>query len=129
MRKPASTLLLILPLLFASCGSKHEAVMDEYIALMNEMVDILKTVKDEATAELATPKLEAVGSRIESLSAKMNNMNDLTPQELMELFKDYQEPMQEVLQELSEEMMRVAMITDMDEELQQVMEAMNFGST
>ena len=130
MKKTVSIALLVLPFFWTGCGaSKHEAVMDEYVALMNEMVDILKTVKDETTAQLATVKLDAMSKRMEAVTGKMSSMQGLSPQEMQDLFKDYQEPMQEVLEQLSRELVRVSAISGIGEEVEQVLAAMNFGGT
>jgi hypothetical protein len=52
------------------CKSKHEALADDAMALMNEMVDVLESVTDDASAQAAVAKLEKIGGRMKELQER-----------------------------------------------------------
>jgi cell division septum initiation protein DivIVA len=69
----------LLALLLAMTGGCRRArtvddVMDDYYALAKQYVDVLKTVKDEASLEAAKPKIRAMGRVAANLAKEMKGM-------------------------------------------------------
>jgi len=105
----AALMLSLLPL--AGCGTSdpYEQVTEDSLACMEEMVDVLATVKDKASAEAAKPKLEAVGERMKEIEKRMEELGkpDKAKQEALE--KKYKERMTEIAGKMMQESMRVMM--------------------
>jgi hypothetical protein len=80
--------LLILPLLLAAaCGGgldTHEGVMEAHIDVVNDMADVLKTIKDKSSAEAAKPKLEKLAQRGKEIETAMSKIEGEPDEKLME---------------------------------------------
>jgi membrane-bound lytic murein transglycosylase len=63
MKRLALGLALTAFALLAACSSKEEQAVDT----MNEMADVLATVKDKSSAQAAAPKLKDLRKRMEDL--------------------------------------------------------------
>ena len=68
---PFAVALLALTFL-AGCDSRntHEAIAEDMVGKMRQMVDVLKGVTDEATAKAAKPKMDTLKKDIDALKAK-----------------------------------------------------------
>lgn len=53
-----------------------EAMVDEVLAALNEAVEILESVQDQATAEAAVPRMEAVMQRMVKAQADMEALGE-----------------------------------------------------
>ena len=79
---------LLLPILFlcglhasAGCGSaaaNRERLAVQMTAVTKEAGDLLATVKDEATAKAAAPKLKAICNRMEKLTERLDEADPNT---------------------------------------------------
>jgi hypothetical protein len=79
---------------------------------------------------LAKPKLEKLGKQMEAASVKMANaFTKGNPQEMQSLVMDYQKPLAEAGQRFTKELMRVASISGVGEDFQELFASMNTGST
>jgi len=85
MRKALpGALALALGVALAGCGGKHEnleryeQVIEEEVALLNELASVLETVKDKKTAEAAEPKVEAIGKKFNDLRERAGKLGKLS---------------------------------------------------
>ena len=63
-------LMLVLVCGLGGCKSKHEALQDDAMAMLNELCDILDGVTDDASAQAAVPKIEKLGARMKELGER-----------------------------------------------------------
>ncbi len=103
----------------------HEAILEDMIATMTEMVDVLETVQDPASAEAAAPKLEALVTELNAIEARMEAIGDPDPAKEDALMAVYEEPMQDVFDGFMEQMMRLQMEPELFEPLAEVFMQMN----
>ena len=96
-----------LAFLQVGCKSKHEQVMDDQLDLMEEMVDVLKDVKDEASAKAAVPKLEDLKKRGEEIQKRAKEIGDPSEEEEKALKEKYEERMDKIMKDMFAEMTRV----------------------
>jgi len=76
----------VLGLVLSACGGNSpEALVDEQFDLMDEMLEIVEDVTDEASAKEAAKKLEALGEKLADLQKRMEKMPDPTPAEQKQL--------------------------------------------
>jgi signal transduction histidine kinase len=71
----------VLGLVLGACGDSHESVVDEQFDVMEEMLDILDGVTDEASAKEAGKELEALGEKLADLQKRMEKMPKPTPEQ------------------------------------------------
>ena len=73
-----STAALFAILCLASCGGgpSHEEVAADLMDTMEEFVDIIASVKDEASADKAAKDLDKVASKMEKLKAQADKLGD-----------------------------------------------------
>jgi hypothetical protein len=114
--------LLILPvLLIAACGGgldTHEGVMDATIDGMNEIADVIKTVKDKKSAEAAKPKLEKLAARMKEVEAAASKLKGEPPPEVA------QKMMGEMMQATSNMMAAMAGLPD-DPEVHKIIDSID----
>lgn len=105
----AALMLSLMPL--SGCGSSdpHEQAIVEMIDTMEEMSGILATVTDEASAEAAKPKLEAVSKRMQASKDNMEKIGKPDKAKEEALKEKYEERMKEVMGKMMKESMRVMM--------------------
>ena len=129
MLRPVSlaTVLITCALLAGCGGDSHEAVMDDMIAQMNKVTAVLKTVKDEASAEAAKPKLEAIGKDMKKLKERADKLGDPAKEKEEALKTKYEEKMKEAMTGLMQEMMRIGMNPKLGEKLGDVMDGLDPG--
>jgi hypothetical protein len=101
------TAVVSLAFLQAGCKNKYEKVMDDQISLMEEMVDVLKDVKDEASAKAAVPKLEDLKKRGEEIEKRAEEVGEPPEDEQKALKEKYEEQMEEVMKEMFAQMSRL----------------------
>lgn len=102
MRMLASS-LLVLAFLFPACSGKsgQEKVANEMITTMESLNTTLASVKDEASAKAAAPKLEQIAKQMEELKKKSEGMPqpEGAPKD-PELDKRLKAAMQKMMQEM-----------------------------
>src|SRR5678815_1392251 len=57
MKRPFTITAVVMFLVCAGCGDSHEKLAGESVSTMKEMVSVLDSIKDEASAKAAKPKL------------------------------------------------------------------------
>lgn len=129
MRRLITTLLSVLPLLFAtSCGGAdtHAKAASDSAAAMEEFADLLEGVTDKASAEAAKSDLEKLAEKMKAIEERMNALGDPSEEQLAELTKS--EGMDEIMGKLMGEMMRLSTNPEAMAVLQDTMQKMDPGS-
>jgi hypothetical protein len=95
----------------SGCDSKptHESVLKDSIAKLKEVATILEGVTDEASAQAAKPKLQAISTQLKELKTKMDQLPKPSADEEKRLKEKYEPQMKEMMPKLMAQMMRVAM--------------------
>jgi hypothetical protein len=90
-------LMVVLVCGLGGCAkSKQEALMDEAMAALNELCDIVESVNDDASARTAVPKIEQVGARMKDLGQRWRIMGSPPSEEAERLRKKYAEPQEKL---------------------------------
>ena len=66
--------VLLLACVICGCGSSNVSPVDEQADAVSDAADILATIKDKASAQLAKPKVEAVAARLRVAQKKRAEM-------------------------------------------------------
>ena len=122
MRFPSRVCLLALFLL-AGCDSRspHEAIADDMVAKMRQMVDVMKGVKDEDSAKAAKPKVQALAKELDELKAKSDKLGKPSPETEKKLKEKHEKEVEQLTGDLLKEMMRVGMDPKLAPHMQDVM--------
>ena len=125
LRSILAAVCLSLPLLLLNvgCGDSGDAVMTDTIATMEEMNQVLTGVKDEASAKAAAPKLEALGTRMKELEKRGNDLK-MSPAEREQLAEKYKAQLEKPVQELMQNMMRIAFNPELSKHIEGPMKNM-----
>ncbi len=84
--------------MIALFSPSHESIPKGILAALEDMEDILADVNDAASAQLAVPKIEEVGERMERLNEqrlKLEESDPITKEEKLALKEKYNEPLKE----------------------------------
>ena len=83
-------LALALVFTVSGCGDSPESITKDMIKAMNEMADVLESIKDKDSAEKAKPKLEALSKKMKDLKERADKLkvDDKKKKELEEKYKD-----------------------------------------
>ncbi len=103
-------------ILCAGCGNSADSMLRESLACQSELAAVLPTIRDEATAKAATPKLKAIGARIQE-NSKRNADLHLTESQQAALAEKYQPHMEEGLK-IASEMLRIIHLNINDKDFQ-----------
>jgi hypothetical protein len=99
-----------LVLLTSGCGRgtpTHESLTQDMIGMMNEQADVLAAVKDEASANAAKPKLEALAEKAKAMKQAADKLGEPVKEVEEQLRKKFEPEMQKVAQRVMSEMMRI----------------------
>ena len=109
MTKPLAAALAVL--LLAGCASDDaESMVKQTIAAMDETAQVLATVKDEASAKAAVPRLKSLAEQRRKIEEKVATVKTPPPEEQAELQKKYAARLTEVSTRLVQEAMRVSQV-------------------
>jgi len=100
----------------AGCGDSGDRVVQDSFSSMKDMTNVLKTVKDEASAKAATPQLKAIANRMKDIGKRAEALK-LTKEQQEALGQKYASQMMEAMP-LAAEMMRVATLNIQDKDFQ-----------
>jgi predicted nucleic acid-binding Zn-ribbon protein len=117
-----ASLLLVVP----ACrgGNEHEAMMKDMIKAMNELADVLESIKDEATAKAAEPKLKALGTRIQEMKKKADALGGLPKDKDEELRKKYEPEMNAAVGRIMAASQKAASVPEAQAALQEAFKSM-----
>ena len=111
--------------LFASCGADtKEKIAQDSFSAMEEMVSILETISDKASAEAAKPKLEALVSKVDGLKARAKALN-ISDDEMKKEMEKNKEKMGELMGKMMGTMMKIGMNKEVQEVLGDTMNKLN----
>ena len=103
--------LLVAAFCLAGCDSKptHESVTQEGIDKTEEMVEVLKSIKDEASAKAARPKMEQIKKDMEELKKKANALGEPPADVKAKLQEKHKPEMEKLFGEMMKEVMRIGL--------------------
>ena len=109
--KKRFALPVLVALLVAGCTPDDaESLVKQTVAVMDETAQALATVKDEASARAAVPRLEALVRRRKLIEEKITTVKTPQQAEQIELQKKYAARLAEVTAQLMQEAMRVSAV-------------------
>ena len=102
-------LALCVTIAAAGCDSKsgHEAVADQMVAKMQEMVDVVKGITDEQSAKAAKPKMQALKKDVDELKAKADKMGPAPAAAERRMKEKHGKELERLMGEMQTEMMRI----------------------
>jgi len=94
--------------LLSGCGKPtHESVIKDLMGQMRKLTDVLKSVKSEASAREAAPKMQAIVKEMQELRKKGDALGRPTKEQEAAMEMKYGEELKKVTGEMAEEVMRV----------------------
>ena len=109
-------------MLCAGCGDSPDSVMQDYLSCAKEMGTVMQSVKDEASAQAAAPKLKALGARMQDIEKRQKALN-LSKEEETALQAKYKPQMEEIAKGLVPDMMRVMTMGIKDKDFNDALKA------
>lgn len=88
-------------------GDTHESLAAESMPLMKEMVDTLQTVKDEASAKTAKPKLQSIVTKMKSINERQAKLPAMTEAQMKSMIDKYGKEMEEMQKKMVGAMMAI----------------------
>jgi hypothetical protein len=129
------TLVLAGALLLAWSFRGWAADKKEFAKLTEDLIEtfksatkVLTSIKDEATAKAAAPKLKEIGEKLRNLRKKAQDLGQPTKEQKEELKKEYKEKMEEAQKSLKKELQRVKKVPGGKEALKALDEKKADGS-
>ncbi len=111
MKKTFALPFLLTAVLVAGCASDDaDSMVKQTIAAMDETAQVMSTVKDEASAKAAAPKLKELAERRRKIEEKTATVKTPPPAEQAELQKKYAARLTEATTRLMQEAMRVSTV-------------------
>lgn len=103
------TLLVMISLCFvaAGCGDSHEKVAADSIPVLRDMAATIETIKDEASAKAAKPKLEAIAKKMKSLKERRNKLPAPTEADIKAMLEKYGDEMEAIQRRMLAGMMTI----------------------
>jgi hypothetical protein len=101
--------LVATALCVTGCESKptHESVAQESLDKMEEMVAVLKGIKDEASAKAARPKMQQIKKDMEQIKVKAKALGEPPADVKQKLQEKHKQQVEKVTGEMMQEMMRI----------------------
>jgi hypothetical protein len=109
-----------LALVFLATGCGSDSGAKDMIAGLTEARDAMKSIKDEATAKEAQPKLKAAGEKYKAGMTKMLESKKDPPE-------DQQKQIKDLMKEVQEETVKVMFMPGGMDALKDFMEALKTG--
>jgi hypothetical protein len=123
MRTKSCLMLACMGLAFcAGCGDSPDSVMQDALSCAKEMGTVMQSVKDEASAQAAAPKLKAIGGRMQDIEKRQKALN-LSKEEETALQAKYKPQMEEIAKGLLPDMMRVMTMGIKDKDFNDALKA------
>jgi len=98
------TLIGIAGICYFGVTSGAEGTLSDMVECLNEMTDILETVKDKETATKALPKLQNLAGEMKAASVKMEDrISEVNPEEMQEIIVKYQNTIAEANERFTKE--------------------------
>ena len=88
--------LVVLTAALVGCSDSFEKIAEDQKDLNRDYVAVLKTIKDEATAREAVPKIEALASRGEAIKARFKALGEPTAEDVERALKAFDDSSEKV---------------------------------
>lgn len=98
-------------------GDTHESLAAESMPVMRDMVATLETVKDEASAKAAKPKLEAIAKKMKAIDERRRKLPAPTEADIKAMLEKHGDEMEK----LQEKMIAVMLPIQFDPKIQAVL--------
>ena len=109
--KKVLALPVLVALLLAGCAPDDaDSLVKQTVAVLDETARAMATVKDEASAKAAVPRLQALARRRKLIEEKITTVKTPAPADQVELQKKYAARLAEVTAQLMQEAMRVSAV-------------------
>lgn len=109
--KTILALPVLVALLLAGCAPDDaESLVKQTVAVMDETAQAMATIKDEASAKAAVPRLQALARRRKLIEEKITTVKTPPQAEQIELQKKYAARLSEVTAQLMQESVRVSAV-------------------
>jgi hypothetical protein len=106
------TMTAALALLCAACGGSdigsYQEAGEAQANVMREMIVILEGVEDNASAEQAAGKIEALGGRLQEIAKRVGELPPPTESELQDIIDQQAEYRREFQQNATAQMLKIA---------------------
>jgi hypothetical protein len=102
--------IVALAMVIGGCGKSHESIRKDAMGKMKDMVDVLKTVKDDASAKAAATKLKEITADIKKLKEQDDALGKLSKEEEQKLDKQMEPEMKPIQDQMTAEMKRIAQL-------------------
>ena len=106
-RMIALSLMFALLVVGSGCKDTHAKLADESMPIMRDMVATIETIKDEATAKSAKPKLEAIAKKMKSLEERRNKLPAPTEAEFKAMLEKHGKEMEELQMKMVQRMLAI----------------------
>jgi hypothetical protein len=100
------------------CAENHDSLTKKQIDLMNDLADVLSTIKDADSAKAAQPKLKKISERMQELKKKAEKLGEPPADKKAALEKKYQDQVTKAGERLMKEFFRVMTVSGAAEALQ-----------
>jgi len=122
-----ATAVITSGLLISACGggiNSYEDGMEAYADVMEEMVGVLEDVTDEASADKAADKIEALGNRLADIATQVAELPRPDAKEIQEIAEKQRSRMLAFQQDAAEQMMKMAQYPVLQQAWMRAMENM-----
>jgi hypothetical protein len=89
-------------------GDTHESLAASSVTTLKELVATFETVKDQATAKAAKPKLKTLMEQMNKINERQAKLEAPTEDEIKSMDKKYGKEMEELQHKFAGEMLRIA---------------------
>lgn len=107
MKPLVTTCTLMLLMLCTGCGDSHESLAAESVSAMKELIAAMDTVKDEASATSAKPRLKSIMERLNDINARQAKLPMMTEPQMKAIEAAHGKEMEELQEKMVGHMMRI----------------------
>lgn len=119
-----SIALMVVMGLAAGCGDSREDLADDSLSAMKQLEATLATVKDEASAKAAKPKLQELADELNDINARMDKLGAPSEDEMKSMIDKHGKEMEQVQEKMVGHMLRITF----DPKIQAVLDDIDFKS-
>lgn len=120
-------LFTVVGLLLCSCSGKvdsYEEALDVHLEIMDDMVAVLETVTDQASADAAREDLAAIIERARKLAEQTQDLPEPDEAEMQRMRGKAEGQAQQLQQRMMEQMMKIAQYPELQKTVADAMEQM-----
>ena len=118
MKKVAfACLFTLLGAPLVSAKDTHQNLIEEMIASFNKLSDVLVTIKDKKSADVAKSKVETIGKLMADLKKRADILGEPKGEQKEELEKRFKQKMEDAAKRMTCELIRIAKNIDGGQEI------------